>query len=92
MKNKLQELKKIALNRMEGAKEYIFERAAIAESKEVKELTEEEKYDLLDIDMDHGPVVTYDREDMENHNFDMGVYTAWENVLEEIEKLENNET
>jgi hypothetical protein len=59
-------------------KEFVYNRGV--SYKEDDTLTEEDKFDLLSIDMNKGIVLQFNNDDMESHNFDLGLGRAYQNI------------
>jgi hypothetical protein len=72
-------MKEYLKQQIQGQKDYIIERF---EGKVERKLTEDEIYNLLDIDMDSEMLFSYyDEEDYNSHNFEHGMLRAYENVF-----------
>ena len=81
----MKEILKFIKEQLKQAVKHIKERGAIYSSVP----TYEEEH-LFDLDMDKYPVSEYDREELENHAYDLGRYYAFKEALEYLEKEDDN--
>ena len=80
----LKKVKEAIKTMINDAESSIFERAEriIKDDDDDDKLSEEDKTALLDIDMDDDIFCLFDKNDMENHNFDAGMRYAANEILE----------